>query len=47
MRMWMLPPQLLCRQHLLGEHKELHMLYGTLKRGRSIASFLEKRIIDP
>ena len=23
-RIWDLPPSLLCRQHLLGEHRELH-----------------------
>ena len=26
MRMWMLPPETMCRKHLLGEHVELHML---------------------
>ena len=24
MRMWQLDPKILCRQHLLGEHSELH-----------------------
>lgn len=24
MRMWMVSPRLLCRQHLLGEHAEIH-----------------------
>jgi hypothetical protein len=24
MRMWMIPASLLCRQHLLGEHSEIH-----------------------
>jgi len=33
-RMWMVPPKLLCRQHLLGEHKELHQLVGTIRAGR-------------
>jgi hypothetical protein len=27
MRIWDLPPRLLCRQHLLGEHRELHALW--------------------
>jgi hypothetical protein len=27
MRIWDLPPSLLCRQHLLGEHRELHGLW--------------------
>ena len=24
MRMWMIPPKLMCNQHLLGEHNEIH-----------------------
>jgi hypothetical protein len=33
MRMWMVDPGLMCRQHLLGEHNELHALAGSLKKG--------------
>lgn len=33
-RMWMVEPRILCRQHLLGEHKELHQLVGALLKGR-------------
>lgn len=33
-RMWMLSTHSLCRQHLLGEHKELHQLVGTINAGR-------------
>jgi hypothetical protein len=36
MRIWDLDPHLLCRQHLLGEHRELHGLWNILvhdKRG--------------
>lgn len=40
MRMWMVDPSLLCRQHLLGEHKELHMLVGTLLKGISVAGYI-------
>jgi pyrimidine dimer DNA glycosylase len=29
-RIWDLPPSLLCRQHLLGEHRELHALWRIL-----------------
>ena len=35
MRIWDLPPALLCRQHLLGEHNELHGLWTILTEGRS------------
>lgn len=33
-RMWMLPTKILCRNHLLGEHKEIHQLVGALRKGR-------------
>lgn len=47
MRMWMLPPETMCRKHLLGEHVELHMLLGTMKRGKRIDGFLAGRLVDP
>ena len=31
MRIWDLPPDRLCRPHLLGEHRELHALWQVLK----------------
>ena len=34
MRIWDLPPHKLCRQHLLGEHRELHALWNILTLGR-------------
>jgi Pyrimidine dimer DNA glycosylase len=30
MRIWDVPPRQLCRQHLLGEHRELHGLWNIL-----------------
>lgn len=47
MRMWLVDPKLMCKQHLLGEHVELHMLVGHLKRGKSIKGFLDKGLIEP
>lgn len=35
MRIWDVPVQALCRQHLLGEHRELHALWNVLTRGRT------------
>lgn len=35
MRIWDLPPALLCRQHLLGEHRELHGLWIVLTQARA------------
>ena len=46
MRMWLVNPDLLCRKHLLGEHVELHMLVGTIRKGRSIQGFLDNRLIS-
>lgn len=34
MRIWDIPPQELCRNHLLGEHRELHGLWVTLTEGK-------------
>ncbi len=46
MRMWMVNPKIMCNQHLLGEHVELHMLVGNIKRGKSIDGFLSG-LVDP
>ena len=38
MRIWDIPPEKLCRQHLLGEHRELHAIWSILvnnKKGYS------------
>ncbi len=34
MRIWDLAPAVLCRQHLLGEHRELHALWAILTSGK-------------
>jgi hypothetical protein len=34
MRIWDLPPEYLCRAHLLGEHRELHALWTILTGDR-------------
>lgn len=47
MRMWMVDPEVMCDQHLLGEHVELHMLAGTLTRHRSIDGFIAKGLLEP
>ena len=47
MRMWMLPPEGMCRKHLLGEHVELHMLLGSMRRGKTIDGFLSGGLVDP
>jgi hypothetical protein len=34
MRIWDLAPKKLCRNHLLGEHRELHAIWSVLVNGK-------------
>ncbi len=34
MRIWDIPPEKLCRNHLLGEHNELHAIWNILIQDR-------------
>jgi len=34
MRVWDIPPEKLCRNHLLGEHSELHGIWSILTQGK-------------
>ena len=46
MRMWMVNPKNMCRQHLLGEHVEIHMFIGTICQGKSVQGYLEKGLLE-
>jgi hypothetical protein len=46
MRMWMVDPRKMCDQHLLGEHVELHMLVGSLRRKKTLTGFLEGGLVE-
>lgn len=35
MRVWDIEPELLCRKHLLGEHREIHAIWSVLVNGRT------------
>jgi len=35
MRIWDIPPRLLCRSHLLGEHRELHAIWNIISLGKT------------
>lgn len=37
MRMWMCEPAILCRQHLLGEHNEIHKHRHIFERGYKLS----------
>lgn len=41
----MVEPRLLCRQHLLGEHRELHALVGIINRGTSLEGYVQNGLV--
>jgi hypothetical protein len=45
--MWMVDPKIMCAKHLLGEHVELHMLMGTLRKGNKIDGYITNDLIEP
>lgn len=34
MRVWEIPPEFLCRNHLLGEHREIHRIFNVIVNGK-------------
>ena len=41
----MIPSELLCDQHLLGEHKEQHMLVGSILKGISLQGYIDAELV--
>lgn len=37
----------LCQQHLLGEHVEMHMFVGTLRKSVSIRGYIDRGQVNP
>lgn len=46
MRMWKVDPSLMCRQHLLGEHLEMHMFVGAIRKGVDIGGYVRKGLVE-
>ena len=46
MRMWNVNPELMCRNHLLGEHVECHMFVGTLNKNKNVDGYLKKGLLE-
>ena len=44
--MWGVEPSALCRQHLLGEHVEMHMFVGHIRLGRSLGRYVGDGLVD-
>lgn len=47
MRMWMTDPAGMCRKHLLGEHVELHMFAGSLRKSLNLSGFYARGLLEP
>jgi len=47
MRMWMVSPRLMCRQHLLGEHLEIHMFLSALQKHKKIEGYIKNNCLEP
>jgi len=45
--MWLVDPRILCRQHLLGAHVELHMFIGTIKKKIKVDGYLKNNCLQP
>lgn len=45
-RIWGLEPHEFCKDHLLLEHAQLHMIVGALARGRDLSSYVTAGHID-
>lgn len=39
MRMWMVQPEIMCKNHLLGEHREIHMMAGYINNHHKIGRY--------
>jgi len=47
MRMWMVDPGEMCRQHLLGEHSEIHKHRHNFVKGHNISGRIEGNAVEP
>lgn len=43
--MWNVDPTKMCRQHLLGEHLEMHMFVGALRNGKNLYGYIENGLV--
>jgi hypothetical protein len=46
MRIWGVNPLIMCRAHLLGEHREMHALVGMIKLGISLKGYVTTGLVD-
>lgn len=46
MRMWNVPPELMCDKHLIAEHVEMHMFEGSFRAGKKVAGYIRLGLLD-
>jgi hypothetical protein len=46
MRQWNVPPKKMCRQHLLGEHFEIHIFASALRKRKCLDGFLVNGLLE-
>lgn len=46
MRQWLVNPEIMCRQHLLGEHVETHMFVGSINKGIDVTTYIKTGLLD-
>ena len=47
MRQWNVHPRIMCDQHLKGEHLEMHMFIGSIKRGTKMHGYIKNNELEP
>ena len=47
MRMWLTNPEKMCQKHICGEHLEMHMFLGSLKKGKKVDGYLKNNLFEP
>ena len=44
--MWLCDPKILCRQHLLGEYRELFTLVGTINAKKNLDGYIKNNCLE-
>ena len=47
LRLWMVNPEIMCNQHLLGEHVEIHMFVGSILKKKSLDGYIKNNLLEP
>lgn len=44
--MWNVDVKKMCKNHLLGEHLEMHMFAGCLKKGKNLHGYINNNLVE-